>query len=83
LAAGNVTGTNCDEGLGSLAARAAASSFSMKISASMAVLHGFAPYSLDDGGRIAVQIVGGPRKPTPRITGTQSQISVSAECGHL
>jgi hypothetical protein len=39
LAAGNVTGTNCDEGLGSLAARAAASSFSMKISASMAVLH--------------------------------------------
>jgi len=32
----------------------------MKISASMAVLPGSLPYDLDGGGRIVVQIDGGP-----------------------
>ena len=40
MAAGKVTGTNCEVEAASFAARTAASSFRMKISASMAVLHG-------------------------------------------
>jgi hypothetical protein len=52
-----VIGTNR---VASLAARAAASNFSMKISASKAVLPGSLPYDLDGGGRIVVQIDGSP-----------------------